>query len=1625
MILIGKIEDVVSRYGDRTAIQTPGMALSYKALNDLANGLARLLKERGEPSALGLLLQHGENQVIALLAALKLGVPYVPLDAAYPEERLKHMINHSGVDVILTNHVNMPPAALRGRLCGGHQGAAPPGPPKALRAVGLEPEEGIANERHSPGFAGSSIDDTRDVQGISFLDIEDVFKQEGLKQRISTGNLREEERINQEEDRHAYILFTSGSTGLPKGVPQTAENTLFYAEKYIEALGITHRDRVSYVSSFSHDGAVQDIFAALLSGATLCPLDIRGTHDVTAIGKWLKRESITFYHSVVSIFRYAAQNLEKSDRFPALRLIVTGGETLGLSELRLAGTFFPGVSFGHMYGMTESSVNTMGFYDTAAAMDAVTITLGEPLPGVSLLLLNEDGEEVEPLEEGEIFVACRHIAPGYLGDEGATQKAFLYDEDYGPIYRTGDLGLLAVDGSIRFLGRKDRQVKIRGFRVELGEIETQLLAQEGIKEALVKARKMPMAAAVDGVEGENELLAYIIREKEIEDGKEGISTSLLSTRLAGLLPDYMLPSHIIEMDRFPLTPSGKIDTNKLPEPAGETIDTYVPPADDVEASLVEIWSGILGIPGEKIGVEADFFRLGGHSLRATVLVSRIHKAFQVDFPLAEVFARRSIRAMAQYIREGSVGETDTLEAEEKREYYPQSPAQRRLFFLDAFENSVPSDKITDEITVKIPGAVPKSTHYNMSRVMRLTGEMDKEALEAAFVKLLQRHESLRTSFHLVADSPVQRVWAVEEVDFGIDYFSLPGTGEGAAIDELVKNFIRPFDLSKAPLMRVGLASFETNADAKNEPLIHQQNSKTNNGSVLKKHPTPPKAAHIGGPGGAAPLPAGRPLGEPPEAETLLLFDMHHIVGDGTSLGLLTDDFIAFYSGQTLPPLAIQYKDFTLWQERNAESGRINKQWDYWLGIFPETSQLPLLELPTDYPRPPVFSVVGGHVPFKLSQTIVSALKECADSTGATLYMIVMAALNILLHKYTGQEDIVIGTGLMGRRHADLLHVVGMFINTLPMRYEPAKEKSGGDFLQEVKENSIRAFDNQDIQFEDLVDRINPRRDPSRNPLFDVSMVVQNIQQARETTSTASSLSPVSARSHRLDRHSSKFDLTLYVNEVGADIFCTFEYCAALFKESTIQRMARHLENILGQLITQPQRLIGETDMVSDSEKEELLFVFNEWDANYPQDKTVYQLFHDQARRSPHAIALKGPGAEHITYSQLENLATDYAQELLAKGAASGDIIAVQGERSPQMIISFLAILQIGAAYLPIDPAYPRERIEYMLGDSNAVVCLPPAALRGPLRSERQGPATREGVKAPPGPPIALRAVGLGLREGGGTERKSQFVYVIYTSGTTGRPKGVAVGHRGIVNLVYRRMEITGENSHSRLSQVASQAFDAAASEIWPALLSGASLHIIDNETRMAPRNLQQWLIREKITISFQPTLLAQQLLELHWPDHGVALESIIAAGDRLTIYPPKQYPFKLFNFYGPTEDSVWTTGMEVPFLEPGKETASLPPIGKPIKNHMVVILSETGQLQPIGVPGELCVAGHGLAAGYLNNPQLTSEKFCLHASGGQGAFLKKPPPGPLKKRLLMQLRITAFIEPATLSAGFPMVPSSF
>lgn len=863
----------------------------------------------------------------------------------------------------------------------------------------------------------------------------------------------------------AYVIYTSGSTGKPKGVMIEERALSNFITGMLERINFEPGKSILSLTTICFDIFVLESLVPLTQGMRVVIGDEAMQKDPQALQQVLASQQIDLLQMTPSRMQIFLSDPANGAVLERLSEIMLGGEPVPLELVKRLQKLTSARLF-NMYGPTETTV-----WSTVEDLTGADVVyLGKAITNTQLYIVDQY-DHLQPLGmAGELCIAGAGLARGYLHQPELTATKF-QPNPFTPgerMYRTGDLVRLLPDRGIQFIGRRDHQVKIRGYRIELGEIENTLRQHPGVKEVAVLVQ--------EDQQGDKYLVAYVTSD-------EVVSVSDYRDYLLARLPAYMVPSYIMQIEAMPLTPNGKLNREALPEPGGSiyTGVVYAEPCTAIEVCLAHVWEEVLHITAP--GINDNFFDLGGHSLRATILVSKIRKELGIEVPLSVFFERPTIKELAEYIQQAEREQTVEITRLESREYTPLAPAQKGLYTLYQLD--------------------PESTSYNMSLCLRLAGKVDVERLTQAFRQLIARHETLRTSFTLVDEQIVQQVHP--EVTFQITTIDQAGK----PIAQLIDEFVRPFKLEQAPLLRVQLV--------KHREDLHY-----------------------------------------------LLIDRHHIITDGYSTGILMQEFASLYRGEDLPAPELQYIDYVAWQLERLAQGELQKQEGYWLNCFRD---VPTLYLPTDFARPQVQAFQGERYGFLIEPEQAEWVKALARKTGTTLFMVLLSAFNILLAKYSGQDEIVVGSSSSGRVYSELNQINGLFANTLALRNQPKGSLSFTEFLLSVRKQTLEAFENQEYPFERLVHQLNLQRDVSHNPLFDVTFDLFNLEVLQID------LEELTLTPELLANKTAKFDLTLLAAETREGIECYFEYRTDLFARETIEQMADNFLKILHQVLATPEKLL--------------------------------------------------------------------------------------------------------------------------------------------------------------------------------------------------------------------------------------------------------------------------------------------------------------------------------------------------------------------------------------------------------------------------------------------------------------------
>jgi amino acid adenylation domain-containing protein len=1346
------------------------------------------------------------------------------------------------------------------------------------------------------------------------------------------------ERIDQERDDNlpatanpqnaVYVIYTSGSTGRPKAVllPHSALINL------VEWHRATNSQSASVLqfASLIFDVSFQEIFSTLGLGGTLVLVPEHVRTDIRALGRLIEQHRVERFHLPVIVLQKLAEEFCEEPRpLLSLREFMVGGEQLQItpSMVKLFSRLKDCALYNH-YGPSETHVVTsFPLPDDPKTWPSLP-PLGRPIANSQMYVLDRHLHPAPVGVPGELYIAGDCLAHGYLKQPALTAERFLPNpfniRPGARMYKTGDLVRYLPDKNIEFLGRNDFQVKIRGMRIELGEIEVELSRQAKVQDAVVTVRQ----------EGpEKRLAAYIVPQPG-----EQLSPKELRAFLKERLPEHMVPAYIVVFDKFPLTPSGKIDRLSLPDPSNDSglEPDYAAPQTAVEKVLAGIFADVLG--RQNIGATDNFFDLGGHSLLATQLASRIIEAFQIELPVRKVFEEPTVTGLARSILEGSAerhriertaellvelsgaknqpgfapdaslkpsngsstvpaimpdGKPDQIFDKKVLRSAPLSFSQQRLWFLDQFE--------------------PQSPLYLLPSALRLKGPLNVKALEQSLNEIVRRHEALRTTFGMANDGPVQLVHEPRDWKMAFtDLQSLPEQErEGIAASLVRQEMETPIDLGQGPLFRTQVLR-----------LAHDD--------------------HI------------------------VIVTMHHIVSDGWSMQVFIRELATLYdefcAGRlpSLPALRLQYADFAARQRQWAQGPAFIQQLEYWKKQLAGIS--PALELPLDHPRPAHKTSNGAAIPFTLSQELSKEVVQVSRREGVTLFMTLLAAYSILLHRYTGQEDILVGTPIANRNRREIEELIGFFINNLVLRIKLSADSTFLEVLKAVREICLEAYSHQDVPFEKLVEELQPERSLSHSPLFQVVFHLQNVLTG-ELKLHELSVGMVDAPVTK-----AKFDLVLTMAEATEGLKGFLTYNTDLFEAETATRIATHFQKLLESAVFNPHSQIASLPMLTSSEQHHMLFTWNDLLQDYGKNQLVHEALEEQAERRPRAIALKFESTT-VTYEELNQRANQLAHRLRILGVGPEVIVGICVPRGIEMMVGLLGIFKAGGAYLALDPDYPKARTTFMLQDSQAKVLITEEHLAqgfSDFTGHRVYLDTEKGSLSQESSENPAKAVS-----------PANMAYLIYTSGSTGKPKGIMIEHGNLAHYLGWANEFMFDQTVEIVPAVQNLIFDGSLKQLFAPLVRGLAIWILGRDEVAEPVSLIRSLRDHKdLRLSVVPSLWKAMLDALESGQAELApgtIRSAFVGGEEL----PKSVADRSFalmpelsfwNLYGPSEITATATAAQ---LKPGDQIT----IGHPIAGKKVYILNPHLQPAPIGVPGEVFIGRKGVARGYLGRPDLTAESF--------------------------------------------------
>ncbi|ABG94202.1 non-ribosomal peptide synthetase [Rhodococcus jostii RHA1] len=1410
------------------ALTADGRSMAYRELDAESNRLARALMRRGVgPEAfVALGVPRSVLSVVSVWAVAKTGAAFVPVDPHYPAARVRYLMDDSGAVLGLTT------AADREAL------------PDGTDWLLLD----------DPDFR-------TECRGYSSAPVTDADRARPL------------------DARHpAYVIYTSGSTGNPKGVVVTHTGLADFTAEQRERYSVTASSRTLHASSPSFDGSVLEILLALGAGAcmVLAPPAVQADDQLTDL---LARERVSHVFTTPTVLATVDPR-----GLHDLRVVVAGGEPC---PPELVAVWAAQEQMYNGYGPTETTVMT-SISDPMAAGGPVTI--GRPIRGAAVLLLDSRLHPVPTGVAGELYISGPGVARGYHRRPALTAARFVaspFGASGERMYRTGDVGRWRRDGSIEYLHRNDSQIELRGVRIELGEIDATLLAHPTVRFAATDVRELR-----DGVDA---LVSYVVPARN-----ETVDPDQLIRFAATRLPMPLVPAIVVVVDAVPLTVNGKLDRSALPDPVPAATEFEAPhtPAERVVAT---VFAEVLGL--DLVGREANFFALGGSSLSATRAASRIGAALETTVPVRAVFDTPTVSALAASVTEQTDGATHVaLTVRPRPARVPLSPAQQRLWFLARL--------------------APGSPEYNIPMALRLTGALDVAALTAAVADVISRHEPLRTVY--------------PDKD-GVAYQQLIPVSRAAPI-------LRPIPVSRGDVA-ARVATFASK------------------GFALGAEP-----------------PFRARLFAPAPDEWVLAIMVHHISTDGFSVPVLVRDVMTAYEARVSgeaprwADLPVQYTDYTLWQhellgDRDDPQSVAAQQLSYWKDTLSGAPEQ--LSLPADRPHPAIASHRGGTVEFAIDDALYRAVEHTATALAVTPFMIVHAAFAVLLARLSGSTDIVIGTPVAGRGDQALDDLVGMFVNNLVLRTEVIPAESFAELLGRVREVDLDAFAHSTVPFETVVEVLDPARSRARNPLFQVALAFQNLDHTPLTLPglRVSAMTPPT--------RSARFDLQLTVtadpdpSTERTRHAAVFTYATDLFDHHTVADIGERFIRMLSEAVAQPDTAVGDLALLDPDPDVPT--------ATPSSGETLVDLFERQVAAAPDAIAVVS-GDRTLTYRELDEQVNRLARHLIGAGVGPESMVGLAIRRSVDLLVGMYAVATAGGAYVPIDPDQPGQRNAQVIRSSATRVVLTTERDRFDL-SDVLPAETRlvvidrvdlSGVD--PSPISDLDRIAPLLAQ--------HPAYVIHTSGSTGTPKGVVVTHAAVVSFLSWRQDTDPLGADDTVMLKLQYTFDASVREFWWPLIAGARMVIARPDGHRDPRHLAELIGRHRVTAGYFLPLMLAEILAIPEADL-TSLRQVSCGGE---VLPPgtahsvhaRCPDAVLYNEYGPTETAVAVTRTVV-----GTEAATVP-IGVPQNGVGVLVLDSRLHPVPIGVPGELYLAGAQLARGYLGQPGATAARFPANPWGPPG-----------------------------------------
>ncbi|ENX5270004.1 amino acid adenylation domain-containing protein [Salmonella enterica] len=1424
MTLVSLFEEQVRKTPDEVALVSDEMTLTFQELNTLANRLSEPLREHGVTagSVVGLCMQRSAMAIATLLSILKSGAAYLPISTEAPAERRAFMLRDSQAILVVADDAQLVHFATTDVMVLSG---------KALAA------------------AAQTAVDTRPAHPVTSSDV-------------------------------AWVLYTSGSTGQPKGVLGSHRACVVRLQAMWSHQPFIRGERCFLNTAFTTVDSFWEIFGPLCAGHALCVLNddlLRDPSRLLPELATLKIRRICMVPSLLATWLEIYPSLSRV--VPALQLWVVSGEALTVSLCERFRIAMPEAHLINQYGLTEScaDITTFDTWGWTAPPDYGShyVPVGKPFEGTSMVVVDAGQQPLPDGQAGELCIAGLSLCNGYLNrpdQEGQRFVSLNIEGENVRVLRTGDKVIRLASGDLIHLGRIDSQIKLRGYRIEPGEVENLLCDHPSVKQA---------AIVFDA--DQQRLVAFLAVREGTYDAEDVLIDSLRRYAETTLLP-YMRPTTYVLNDVLPTTATGKINRQalRIPDENKPPLTAYVEPQQGIELDIAQAMAEVLGL--QRIGATDNFLYLGGNSLQAMKVMALLRTRVTVDIVPSLFFPDPTPRAIARALADAGASRAETeLRPVQHGRYCRASFTQERLWVLD-----------------RLGGG---KAAYTIVWHLQMQGEVNIPALNAALNVIVARHDSLRTRFLERDGECLQEIMPAETLSLDVESLT---TGECEQRLNQLAN--REFDLTRGPLYRFEL------------------------------------------------LQSG-------DRNFSLAIVLHHIVCDGWSVDVLARELCELYTARVeereaiLPELPVQFADFALWQRQMLDKPEAARRLAYWKNKLQGAPAG--LELPTDRPRPAVASYRGAHVPVTLAPETVEALRALAQRQGVTLYMVLLAAFQVVLSRWSGQDDVVVGSPVAGRMLAETEPMIGFFANTLALRGDLSGDPSFETLLHRTRQTALEAYENQDVPFERIVEALQPVRDLSRQAIFQVMFGLYSPDHQLQMTGLE-----LEGREGRT--HSAKIDLNLELTETANEVSGHIEYLTGLWDEETMLRFSSHLLNVLRDVAVDSTRRLSGVDMLGEQQRYQLLTSFNATRAGYPTGYLLHHLFERNAQENPQRLALVFR-QQSYTYGELNRRANRLANHLIHSGIGPDDRVALLLERTPAMLVALLGVLKAGAAYVPLDTGYPEERVEYMLRH-----CQPKLLLGGEddvapygstgipclvLDDEGHSPLVSGVSDCDPEPVL----VGL---------TPENLAYIIYTSGSTGRPKGVMLPHGAVINFLYAMRDRLGFTANDGMLAVTTPSFDIAVLELYLPLITGGRIVLTSRKEMRDGAALARLVAHRDVTFMQATPSTWRMMLEAGW--QGSPQLTALCGGEALDRELCNRLVCatrRFWNMYGPTETTVWSTCQRI-------EDVDTPiSIGTPVAETTVRILNGQGLLQPVGVAGELYIGGAGLARGYLWQPELTAERF--------------------------------------------------